>query len=141
MQLCPKHVSDSTSYVSQRTRYAANTGFDTELLAKGAFVLFILQSLLTKFSEIVGCGFLVAPCCCKERLYFSLCHVLRPVVCLSVHLQKNFPTFTFLVFLHVSCHPECSKKFSPQIFFHPKIFLVKQGATQCCQAFLVCSNN
>ena len=43
----------------------------------------------------------------------------------------------FYTFLDVLCHPECSKKFSPKMFFHPNFFWMKQGATQCYQAFLV----
>ena len=35
------------------------------------------------------------------------------------------------LFLDVLCHPECSKKFTQNFFW------VKQGATQCYQAFLV----
>ncbi len=48
--------------------------------------------------------------------------------------KKIFPLSLFYAFLDVSCYPEC---FSPQIFFHPKFFWVKHGATQCYQAFLV----
>ena len=45
--------------------------------------------------------------------------------------QKIFLLSIFYVFLDILCHLECLKKFSP------KIFWVKQGATQCYQAFLV----
>ncbi len=38
--------------------------------------------------------------------------------------KKKFPlSLFFYAFLDVSYHPECSKKFSPQIFFSSKIFL------------------
>ena len=53
------------------------------------------------------------------------------------HLQNNFPSFSFYAFLDVLCYPECSKILSPKIFIHPKFVWVKQGATQCYQAFLV----
>ena len=72
----------------------------------------------------------------SDSSYLSLCDVVRLLVCLSV---RGRTTFTFYAFLDVSCHPECSKKCSPQFFFHPKLFWVKQGATQCCQALLVLS--
>ena len=50
---------------------------------------------------------------------------------------KIFPLSLFYTFLDVSCHPDCLKRFLPQMFFHPKFFWVKQGATQCYQAFWV----
>ncbi len=51
--------------------------------------------------------------------------------------KKIFPLSIFYAFLDVFCHPECSKNFLPKMFFHPNFFWVKQGATQCYQAFLV----
>ncbi len=35
------------------------------------------------------CLFLVAPCCSKERLYFSLCDVVRLSVCPSMAVFSN----------------------------------------------------
>ena len=51
--------------------------------------------------------------------------------------SKKFSHSLFYAFLDVFCQPECSKKFSPKMFFYPKLFSVKQGMTQCYQAFLV----
>ena len=51
--------------------------------------------------------------------------------------KKIFPLSLFYAFLDVLCHLECSKKILPKNFFHPKFFWVRQGATQCYQAFLV----
>ncbi len=62
----------------------------------------------------------------KERLYKSLCDVVR----LSV--RGNFQFFMhFWMFYAI---------LSAQKYFHPKFFWVKQGATQCYEAFLVCVN-
>ena len=59
------------------------------------------------------CFFLSRLAARKERLYLSLCDVVRLSVCLSA---------------------------PPPNFVSPKIFLVKQGATQCYQVFLVFLN-
>ena len=67
--------------------------------------------------------FSVAPCCCKERLYLSLCDVVRLSVC-----PWHSPLSLFYAFLDVS-----PQFFSPQIFLYE--LWVKQGATQCYQAF------
>ncbi len=51
--------------------------------------------------------------------------------------KKNFPLSLVYAFLDVSCHPECSNLYP--IFtqnFSDELW-VKQGATQCYQAFLI----
>ena len=111
-------------------------------------------------------SFLVMPCCLQgATLQVTLwCH---PVVCLwqamfvfgkknlfcfffliffiqnffspkiFFHFQKNFPTFNFLCISGCFILSRVLKKFSPKFFFHPNFFWVKQGMTQCYQAFLV----
>ncbi len=49
----------------------------------------------------------------------SPCHAVMSSVCLSVRGRTPTPVPPHL---DVLCHPECSKKISPQIFCHPKFF-------------------
>ncbi len=67
---------------------------------------------------LVNAWFLVAPCC-SQGVTLQVILRCRPVVC-----PWQDP-------------PPLKKFFSSKFFFHPKFFWVKQGATQCYQAFLV----
>ena len=97
--------------------------------------------------------FLVAPCCSQGATLLQCRWSVHPVICLwqdpptpppiffipifFFSPPKNFFLLSlFYAFLDILCHPECSKNFHPKFFFHPKIFWVKQGVTQCYQAFL-----
>ncbi len=56
----------------------------------------------------------------KKFFFFYFQNFFSPKI---FYLQKSFPLSIFYAFLDVLCHPECSKKFSPQICFSLKIFL------------------
>ena len=106
----------------------------------------VKEKVTLRLQAVTKVSVLVAPCCCKERLYLPLCDVVRPVVCRGkTPTQAIFKQLSFSEFF-----------FTPNVFSPPKLFShihfflhfwvfhaimsaqilwVKQGATQCCPAF------
>ncbi len=70
---------------------------------------------IDKWVRAFLCGFLVAPCWCKERLNLSLCDVV----------QKMFLTFTFLCIFGCFMPSWVLKFFFTSNFFHLKFFFTQ----------------
>ena len=147
-------------WIAQLSCHTTEIRRDSESLARDVVVALEMSQQLPCLhfppsSLWLSSLFLVVPCCCKERLNLSLCDVVRPVVhlwqaphplemcflgssgnCEQLSFLDFFsPNFFFFFFF-----------FTSKIFFSLSLFYafldvlchpewVKQGVTQCCQAF------